>query len=73
MSEWISVNDDMPLEKEFVLFCNHKEVFYGWYDSSQSKYKWSFFDEATQVEVFPNGLPDTHVTHWQYLPQPPND
>ena len=68
MSEWISVDDRLPVVEETwsgeVLVCvGGKAVTVGWFED---------YDGGTW-HTDPGRLFDGDVTHWQPLPEPPND
>jgi len=63
-TEWISINEKLPILGEFILFCgNGPEPLptqYGFYSGEE-------FGFVTGISVFKN------VTHWMDLPEPPED
>ena len=64
MSEWISVDDELPKDKTMVLALSvHKAVYATWYVQDDIE----FFPYAHSASFAPIG----EVTHWMPLPDLP--
>ena len=68
VQEWISVNDKLPEEGEYVL-CVLKGFNYGGKIQVCKFVPADKFKDKPYFENFRNGFPS--VTHWMPLPQPP--
>ena len=68
IQEWISVNDRLPEEGEYVL-CVLKGFNYGGKIQVCKFVPADKFKDKPYFEHFRNGFPS--VTHWMPLPQPP--
>ena len=68
VQEWISVNDRLPEEGEYVL-CVLKGFNYGGKIQVCKFVPADKFKDKPYFEHFRNGFPS--VTHWMPLPQPP--
>lgn len=58
MTEWISVDEEMPEQFKCVLAYNE----YGEYWTGAYNRDWEFFCDNEEIP---------YVTHWQPLPEPP--
>lgn len=70
MNIWISVNDKLPPDNEFVLVYVYGQIkvyFYAVSDDGQERCHW-WEDEGGS---FHSDIADDDVTHWMPLPQPP--
>jgi len=65
MSEWISVQDRLPVPGERVLIATHKFVGEGYLGYSGPRKEWMRFD--LDVKNYFGMI----VTHWMPLPEPP--
>lgn len=65
MNKWISVKDDLPDDGDEILICDlsdNKHISIGYRRNGY------FFDLIDFTLI-----PSLNVTHWQPLPEPPND
>lgn len=71
MAEWIRVEDRLPEDEGMLLFCDKDRIV---------RYGFRRNDSVTELPwcaIRRNGSTtwhwSTHVTHWQPLPEPPQD
>lgn len=66
--EWISVKNKLPLDENYVLITDSREVWVGTYENSgfRGRKQWG------QAYVGSSMVDDTKITHWMKLPKPPN-
>jgi hypothetical protein len=69
MSEnnWINVKEKLPINEDYVLITDGKDVWVGTYENSgyRERKAWG------QAYVGCSMVDDTKITHWMRLPQPP--
>lgn len=61
-SAWISVKDRLPEDRNQVLCANPYRVTTGWYDAIAKRWYEEYCEERLEG-----------ITHWQPLPEPPED
>lgn len=73
MNNWISVNDRLPKQYQYVLFYSgsEKKIFFGRMHQLHSESMLEWIDEGgLEHELY--GKPEIQdVTHWMELPEPP--
>ena len=69
MSDWISVDDEMP-EKEGVYLCHFSDGTIETYDCEIDGNFWDVPKMEFMPVILSAGI-EAHVTHWQHLPEPP--
>lgn len=79
MSEWISVNERTPEDLKMVLIWRERTddcqpgmgildgYCFGWHEKN---YKWYAGDHGSHDAYLKGWI---SITHWSYLPEPPND
>ena len=65
MSEWISVKDRLPTEKETVLIIDREGIFAAYFNIEEGYKQW----QCSKMYTEPRGL--YFVTHWMPLPESP--
>jgi len=66
--KWISVEERLPGEL-LILITDGDSVAVGIYRESNGQWPWVVFDPETDDYI--NGWPDSGVSHWMPLPDPP--
>lgn len=66
-SQWISVDDELPEEEQFVLVAietntNHRCAYAWYYILSDSTIRWYSYDDTFHLDK---------ITHWMRIPEPP--
>lgn len=64
---WISVADKLPINEDYVLITDSKDVWIGTYENTdfRGRKAWG------QAYVGCSMVDDTKITHWKPLPKPP--